>query len=171
MIAFRSAAGRVRGWEIAGFEMRDLCLRMGRDACALLIRSAHSRGTPERLVHPGCRNEKRTGGFFVRPLLVMDGNNRLPVGIGNEDFEVEGSRNGLIADHAGREAVLAYSSEDACVHTRASRLHDLKIRGLTSLIDNHAYNDLAVIVKQASGARRICYDINFVDQLGSDHSG
>ncbi len=50
-------------------------------------------------------------------------------------------------------------------------LHDLKIGGLTSLIDNHAYNDLAVIVKQASGVRRICYDINFVDQLGSDYSG
>ncbi len=77
----------------------------------------------------------------------------------------------MIADHAGREAVLAHSSEDACVHTRASRLHDFKIFGLTSLIDDHAYNDLAVIVKQASGTRRICYDINFVDQLGSDDSG
>jgi hypothetical protein len=111
------------------------------------------------------------GRIFVRPLLVMHGKNRLPVGIGNENFEVEGSRNGLIADHAGYETVLAYSSEDACVHTRASRLHDFKIGGLTSLIDNHAYNDLAVIVKQASGARRICYDIHFVDQLGSDDSG
>ncbi len=111
------------------------------------------------------------GRIFFRPLLVMDGNNRLPVGIGNEDFEVEGSRNGLIADHAGFETVLAYSSEDAGVHTRAGRLHDLKISGLTSLVDDHAHNDLAVIVEQASGARRIGYDINFVDQLGSDYSG
>ena len=109
--------------------------------------------------------------FFVRPLLVVYGNNRLSVGTGNEDFEIEGSRNGLIADHAGREAVLAYSSEDACVHTRAGRLHDSKIGGLTRLIDNHAYNDLAVIGKQASGVRRICYEINFVDQPGSDYSG
>src|ERR1700723_2314854 len=75
------------------------------------------------------------GRISVRPLLVMEGNNRLPVGIGNEDFEVEGSRNGLIADHAGCETVLAYSSEDACVHTRVGRLHDFKISGLTSLID------------------------------------
>ena len=39
----------------------------------------------------------------------------LPVGIGNEDFEVEGSRNGLIADHAWYEAVLAYSVQDALI--------------------------------------------------------
>jgi hypothetical protein len=108
--------------------------------------------------------------FFVRPLLVMDGNNRLPVGFGNEDFEVEGSRNGLIADRAGYEPILAYSSEDACVHVRTSRLHDFQIRGLTSLIDNHPNNDLAVIVQQPR-VRRICNDIDFVDQLGSDYSG
>jgi hypothetical protein len=128
-----------------------------------------------RLVRLGCgtRRERADIGPPVagHEWQVMDGNNRLPVGTGNEDFEVEGSRNGLIADHAGDEAVLAYSSEDACVHTRTGRLHDLKIRGPTSLIDNHAYNDLAVIVKQASSTRRIGYDINFVDQLGSDDSG
>ena len=114
---------------------------------------------------------KRAGGFFCPPVVVYGCSTRLPVGIGNEDLEVEGSRNGLIADHAGREAVLAYSSEDACVHTRVRRLHDFKIRGLASLIDNHADNDLAVIVNQASGTGRICCDIDFVDQLGSDDSG
>jgi hypothetical protein len=114
------------------------------------------------------------GRIFVRPLLMMEGNSegnsRLPVGTGNEDFEVEGSRNGLIADHARDETILADSSEDACVYTRTRGLHDFKIRGLTCLIDNHADNDLAVIVEEASGAGRICNDINFVDQLGSDDS-
>jgi hypothetical protein len=111
------------------------------------------------------------GRIFFRPLLFMEGNNRLPVGVGNEDFEVEGSRNGLIADRAGCETVLAYSSKNACVDSRAGRLHDFKIGGLARLVDNHAYNDLAVIVKQAGGAGRICYDIYFVDQPGSDNSG
>jgi hypothetical protein len=26
--------------------------------------------TPRRLVHPGCRNKKRTGGFFCPPVAV-----------------------------------------------------------------------------------------------------
>ena len=86
--------------------------------------TAKSAGGGQYILYAG---RDANGRIFVRPLLVMDGNNRLPVGIGNEDFEVEGSRNGLIADHAGDEAVLAYSREDACVHTRASRLHDFKI--------------------------------------------
>src|SRR5579863_353245 len=97
------------------------------DAWALLIRSAataKSAGGGQYILDTG---RDANGRIFVRPLLVMDGNNRLPVGIRNEDFEIEGSRNGLIADHAGDEAVLAYSSEDACVHTRASRLDDFQI--------------------------------------------
>ena len=86
----------------------------------LLCRSAQSqKNAGESQSSPDAERDAN-GRISVRPLLVMDGNNRLPVGIGNEDFEVEGSRNGLIADHAGREAVLAYSGEDACVHTGAS---------------------------------------------------
>jgi hypothetical protein len=93
----------------------------------LLIRSAQSQNNAGESQSILEAEQGANGRIFVRPLLVMDGNNRLPIGVGNEDFEIEGSRNGLIADHAGDEAVLAYSSEDACVHTRASRLHDLKI--------------------------------------------
>src|ERR1700733_12350180 len=141
------------------------------DAWDLLIRSAQSQKNAGESQSSLNAERDANGRIFVRPLLVMEGNNRLPVGIGNEDFEVQGSRNGLIADHAGCETVLAYSSEDACVHTRTGRLHDFKIGGFTSLVDDHAYNDLAVIAQQASGARRICYDINFINQLGSDHSG
>ena len=116
-------------------------------------------------------NEKQTGGFLSARCSTVDSRIDYRYGIGNEYFQVERSGNGLIADHARREAVLTYGSEDACVHSRASRLDDLQIRGLTSLIDNHSYNDLAVIAEQASGVVRICYDINFVDQLGSDYSG
>ena len=156
MIAFRLCGGESHGMGRLRF------LKRGSSS----LRMRESAGLP---LVAGTGSERAD--FFVRPLLVMDWSNRLPVGIGNEDFEVEGSRNGLIADHAGGEAVLAYSSEDTCVHTRAGRLHDFKIGGLTGLIDNHADNDLAVIVQQASGAGRICYDIDFVDQLGSDDSG
>ena len=76
----------------------------------------------------------------------------------------------MIADRARCEAVLTDGSKDACVYARASRLDDLQVRRLTSLIDDHPHNDLAVVVEQASGASGICYDIYGVNQLGSDYS-
>lgn len=94
----------------------------------------------------------------------------LPIGIGNKNLQVKRSGNGLVADHARCEAVLTYSRENACVYSRASRLDDPQVRRLTSLIDNHPNNDLAVIAEQASGASRIGYDINGVNQLGSGNS-
>jgi hypothetical protein len=144
MIAFRFRGGESQRMGIRDFEVRDI-------------------------MDTGTRRERAE--FFVRPLLGMNGSSRLAVGVGNEDFEVERGRNGLVADHAGLEAILAYGSEDACVHVRTSGLHDLKIRGLAGLINDHADNDFAVVIEHAGGARRICYDIYFVDQLGSDDSG
>jgi hypothetical protein len=107
MIAFRFCGGESRGM--------DCRFRNEGPIPADGVRGASSPDPVQPLMDPG---RDANGQIFVRPLLIMEGNSRLPVGIGNEDFEVEGSRNGLIADHARDETVLADSSEDACVHTR-----------------------------------------------------
>jgi hypothetical protein len=127
MIAFRFCGRESHGTGSTGFEMKEAIRADGVRRVDLLIRSAQSQNNAGESQSILEAEQGANGRIFVRPLLVMDGNNRLPIGVGNEDFEIEGSRNGLIADHAGDEAVLAYSSEDACVDTRASRLHDFKI--------------------------------------------
>ena len=95
----------------------------------------------------------------------------LPICIGDHYFQVERGGNGLVAYRARREAVLAHGSEDACVHSRTSRLDDLQVRWLASLIDDHSHNNLGVIIDQTTGSVWIGYDINFIAQLGSGYSG
>lgn len=80
---------------------------------------AHSRRSA--MVGASCKRdvndavERQTGGVVGPPafeeVILLDV-------IGNQDFKVKRSGNGLVAYHAWYEAVLTHGSEDACVHAR-----------------------------------------------------
>src|ERR1700761_1900745 len=95
-----------------------------------------------------CSTEKRNGRSFWAARFGLKvccrERNGLPVGVGDDNFEVQRGGDRLVADRAGREAILADGSENTRVHTGAGGLNDLEIGGLAVLVDDHADNNGAL---------------------------